>query len=203
MGRNPRQPCNNLHRQSRRMSSLLLVSRRKQGCFSLTALLSVLVLGGCESKPIREVKRLGGTVTIDKYRTWEVEAVDLHETEVTDADLAHLEGFKNLRRLTLFSTKITGAGLIHIRDLTELRDLNLAFTAVSDPDLQRGRVKSCVNSFGASSRLTPVTLLRSRPLRHAWATAPSHTTEPKSDDAIDSTVAGSPGTPGTHRSASS
>ncbi len=100
---------------------------------------TLLILGlaeGCEEKFAYEIRSLGGTVTVDRYRTGEVVAVHLGETKARDADLATLQAFKKLEQLSLSGTKVTDAGLIHLRGLSELRELNLRSTGVTDRGLE-------------------------------------------------------------------
>ncbi len=61
--------------------------------------------------------------------------VDLANTLVTDAELAHLSQFRELRRLSLDETAITDAGLAYLSGLRELRFLNLNRTAMTDAGL--------------------------------------------------------------------
>jgi len=64
-----------------------------------------------------------------------IESLDLGETAVTDAGMAHLETMRNLRRLHLDRTQITDTGLQHLRRLSRLEVINLHTTSVSDAGL--------------------------------------------------------------------
>jgi hypothetical protein len=61
--------------------------------------------------------------------------VDLRHTEVTDADLAHLQGLSQLQDLRLSNTKITDAGLVHLQGLSQLQELGLDSTKITDAGL--------------------------------------------------------------------
>jgi Leucine-rich repeat (LRR) protein len=69
--------------------------------------------------------------------------VDLAETAVGDAGLAHLRGSVWLATLDLSRTKVTDAGLEHVATLVNLGELSLAGTAVTDTGLAhlRGLVR--------------------------------------------------------------
>ncbi|MCA9118110.1 MAG: hypothetical protein KDA79_23725 [Planctomycetaceae bacterium] len=58
--------------------------------------------------------------------------VDLHETDITNADLSQLADLKHLRSLVLHSTAVTDAGLPALAPLTTLEELELSYTAVTD-----------------------------------------------------------------------
>lgn len=64
-------------------------------------------------------------------------ALDLRESPVTDDDLAHLRGLKQLEWLYLDETAITDAGLEHVQELSELQRLYLISTGVTDRGLAR------------------------------------------------------------------
>ncbi|MHC4406881.1 MAG: leucine-rich repeat domain-containing protein [Planctomycetota bacterium] len=53
-------------------------------------------------------------------------------TQITDAGLGHLKTLSNLEALNLSNTLITGAGLKHLESLVRLRDLQLSGTQVTD-----------------------------------------------------------------------
>ncbi len=62
--------------------------------------------------------------------------LDLHNTKISDAGLAHVAQLKQLMRLRLENTAITDAGLAHLQNLSQLEYLNLYGTKVSDAGLQ-------------------------------------------------------------------
>ena len=64
-----------------------------------------------------------------------VRAVDLSETHISDAGLAHLKGLTALKRLDLGATQVSDAGMEHLRGLTGLKVLYLGDTQVSDAGL--------------------------------------------------------------------
>ena len=84
--------------------------------------------------------------------TW----LDLSDTNITDAGLAHLASFKNLTRLHLEKTKITDAGLSHLKDLENLSYLNLYGTQVSDEGLkQLAGLKNLRTLYLWQTKVTP------------------------------------------------
>lgn len=107
---------------------------------------------------IKEIKRLGGDVryydasnpnTLGDQPKWHSllrklhgdehlgnpVAVSLEGTQITDAGLDRLEGFRSLERLSLHGTQITDAGLVHIQTLDNLDFLNLGNTDITDAGL--------------------------------------------------------------------
>jgi len=110
---------------------------------------------------LAEIKRLGGTATIEVTAPeWlrviagdeglpvfgRLVEIDLNERtdghkepvpkkmtdRVTDDWLKHLAGQDQLRRLELSGTAITSAGLVYLKDLKNLERLNVCLTAVDD-----------------------------------------------------------------------
>jgi len=89
---------------------------------------------------IAEVARLGGKVELDETQPAKpIVKIDLHSTQVTDADLAFLKAakkeLKELRYLDLRLTHIGDAGAANLRHLTSLTTLNLFRTQVGDQGL--------------------------------------------------------------------
>jgi internalin A len=66
-----------------------------------------------------------------------LQTLNLKNTQVTDADLAHLNGMVNLQSLNLALTHVGDAGMEHLKGLGKLQSLNLAFTNVTDAGLER------------------------------------------------------------------
>src|SRR4051794_14004245 len=67
---------------------------------------------GDNDPAVAAVKKLGGQVVRDAARPGKpVVEVSLHHTKTTDADLAALAPFAEVRKLKLSSTGVTGAGL--------------------------------------------------------------------------------------------
>lgn len=64
----------------------------------------------------------------------DLQEIQLSDTDVTDADLAHLRGLSGLRLLSLGS-QITDAGLAYLSSLTGLYILDLDFTQITDAGL--------------------------------------------------------------------
>jgi hypothetical protein len=69
--------------------------------------------------------------------------VYLTNTQVTDAGLAHLKRFTNLRALGLSGTAVTGAGLAHLKEMANLQSLGLACPRLTDAGL--GYLKGLTN----------------------------------------------------------
>jgi hypothetical protein len=65
-----------------------------------------------------------------------LENLDLTDTRITGAGLAHLKGLKNLRVLCLWKTQVDDAGLAHIKGVTKLWLLTLDGTKVTDAGLK-------------------------------------------------------------------
>ena len=85
-----------------------------------------------------QIKKAGGDVTINMalYPASTIVGVDLHQTQITDADIAQLKAFPNLRTLNLYHTRITDAGLANVAQLTQLQILHLGNTEVTDAGLR-------------------------------------------------------------------
>jgi Leucine-rich repeat (LRR) protein len=86
---------------------------------------------------IAEVARLGGKVELDEMLPGKpIVKIDLHSTQVTDADLGFLDDakkeLKELRYLDLRLTHIGDAGAANLKHLTSLTTLNLFRTQVGD-----------------------------------------------------------------------
>jgi Leucine-rich repeat (LRR) protein len=85
-----------------------------------------------------QIKKAGGDVTHNMalYPASTIVAVDLHQTQITDADLAQLKSFPNLRTLNLYNTHITDAGLANVANLTGVQTLHLGNTEITDAGLR-------------------------------------------------------------------
>jgi len=84
---------------------------------------------------------LGGKVDVDEQNPHTpIVGVDLSNTEVTDANLAHLEALASLTTLDLSNTDITDAGLHYLKGLTHLRVLDISWTKITDEGLQHVKV---------------------------------------------------------------
>ena len=86
------------------------------------------------------VTKLGGKIEFDETRADRpITKIDLHSTQITDADLAFLDTAKkdlrSLRYLDLRLTHVGDAGVFHLRHLTSLETLNLFRTNLSDQGL--------------------------------------------------------------------
>jgi hypothetical protein len=65
----------------------------------------------------------------------ELKFLDLSTTQVTDAGMIHLQNMKMLQTLDLSGTQITDAGLAHLPYLQSLEELGLEKTKISDAGL--------------------------------------------------------------------
>jgi internalin A len=93
-----------------------------------------------KGRTIAEVERLGGKVELDEALPAKpIIKIDLHSTQITDADLSFLvkasKELKQLRYLDLRLTKIGDAGVANLRHLTSLQTVNLFRTQLSDQGL--------------------------------------------------------------------
>ena len=89
---------------------------------------------------IAEVTRLGGKVEVDEALPGKpIVKIDLHSTQVNDADLVFLRhserALKYLRYLDLRLTQIGDEGVVNLKNLTSLQTLNLFRTRVGDQGL--------------------------------------------------------------------
>ncbi len=66
-----------------------------------------------------------------------VVTLELQQSRITDAGLAALAPFTNLRNLQIQNTNLTDAGLVHVARLASLETLNLYGTGVTDAGLQQ------------------------------------------------------------------
>ena len=81
----------------------------------------------------------------------EVEQVGLSNTQVTNAELAHLEGLTALQGLWLDDTQVTDAGLEHLQGLAGLRQLWLINTQVTDAGLAHLKGLTSLQSLGLTN----------------------------------------------------
>ena len=88
----------------------------------------------------------------DYFATLEV--LQLSDTQVTDADLEHLNNLSSLQMIFLSNTPVTDAGLKHFKNLTALQDLSLQYTHVTDTGLEHLKHLSALE--GLSLRNTKV-----------------------------------------------
>lgn len=100
-----------------------------------TTLLVASVLFAClasasERDALAMIERRGGTVEGSP-----VTKVDLHESAVTDDELALLTAFPELKHLDLRKTTVTDAGVAHLAPLKKLQLLNLFRTNLTDAGL--------------------------------------------------------------------
>ena len=123
-------------------------------------------------RAVAAVQRLGGDVAYaDEGLSWmpkwlrawaregyfqTVTAVSLmHVTQVTDADLTHLEGLTGLQLLWLHDTQVSDAGLEHLKGLSAIQELDLSNTPVSDAGLKHlQRMSSLKRLWLINTRVT-------------------------------------------------
>jgi Leucine Rich repeat len=79
-----------------------------------------------------EVKKLTDLPT----GKFEVEKIDLTNSNVTDPDLENLGVLPELQSLTLYGTKVTNDGLNHLTVLKKLKELDLSNTNITDDGLK-------------------------------------------------------------------
>jgi WD40 repeat protein len=81
-----------------------------------------------QARALAAIGKLGGKVQAEaRGRRKVVVGVDLGGTRATDEDLRLLSNLASLRTLNLFNTKITGAGLAHLKGLTALEEIDLSW----------------------------------------------------------------------------
>ena len=108
-----------------------------QRSLAVVAAVSVAEANAEQAKAIAEIKRLGGTVALDKQSPDKpVTFVLLSGPKVTDADLAVLKGLSRLQNLALCETQITDAGLKNLEGLKRLQMLSLINSKVTDAGLE-------------------------------------------------------------------
>ena len=103
---------------------------------------ALVVLSGCPASSPKLTKKL--IVTPDtsdaqfaqqvKGQT-ELEVLDLRESKLTDAGLAHVAALANLKWLNLDGVGVTDSGLENLKNLSSLEKLVLSNTAVTDAGL--------------------------------------------------------------------
>ena len=100
------------------------------GALSEPALLEQqIVLGYVLEANVRQklhLAQLGGS---------KVERLDLDKADITDNDLVHLAGMKQLRTIYLTNRPISDAGLSHLKGLDRLELLDLSGTKITDSGL--------------------------------------------------------------------
>jgi tetratricopeptide (TPR) repeat protein len=69
--------------------------------------------------------------------SFQVQQVDLSQTDVRDDDLALLQRMPAVESLLLSETAISDAGLVHLRSIPELKFVDLSHTQVTDDGLTR------------------------------------------------------------------
>jgi len=101
---------------------------------------------------IAEIEKLGGTMEFNHAKPFrsgwlgplsgdstpgEIVEVNFTRQKVTDAELIHLAGLRELKSLFLQGTMVTDAGLGNLAGLTELERLSLSSTLVTDAGLAK------------------------------------------------------------------
>src|SRR5262245_15410767 len=86
-----------------------------------------------QAKSVAALEKLGGRIDRDEDRPGKpVVAVGLTFSDIKDADLVHLRGLDDLRKLYLGATGITDKGLAYLTSLKHLEVLDLSKTKVTD-----------------------------------------------------------------------
>ena len=120
---------------------------------------------------IAEVTRLGGKVEFDETRSSRpIVKIDLHGTNVTDAELIFLvyekQDLKQLRYLDLRLTKITDEGVAKLKNLTSLQTLNLFRTQAGDKGLESlKKLTNLETLLIGGTKVTDAGLVHLRPFR--------------------------------------
>jgi hypothetical protein len=120
---------------------------------------------------IAEVARLGGKIEFDETRSSRpIVKVDLHGTNVTDAELGFLvsekQGLKELHYLDLRLTKIADNGVAKLKNLTSLQTLNLFRTQAGDKGLASlKKLTNLETLLIGGTRVTDAGLVNLRPLK--------------------------------------
>ena len=92
--------------------------------------------GGDRAAIIAGIKRRGGWVKPDDPKASQP-VVEFHRYghDVTDADIALLAAFTEVRSLELSNTRVTDAGMASLKSLVNLEELNLINNRISDAGL--------------------------------------------------------------------
>jgi hypothetical protein len=107
-----------------------------------------------QREAVRAIRELGGRVECeeegetslpswlrgllgDEFFFLKAPIVDLSDTQVTDAELVHLNGVTGLEMLDLSNTQISDTGLEHLKGIKDLKWLYLGGTQVTDAGLER------------------------------------------------------------------
>ena len=100
-----------------------------------------LPLNQQQVEDVKAIVAMGGTIEDDEDDPDAgIVSVSLAGTRATDADLARLKDFPNLRTVDLSNTAVTDAGLVHLKALDKLQTVNLKGTRVTEAgvrDLRR------------------------------------------------------------------
>lgn len=86
-----------------------------------------------EAQAVAALKKLGANLSVRKGQ--KVEAAELRNPEVTDADLVHLRALPHLKLLEIDATRLTDAGLEHLAGLANLEDLQIGHGPITDAGL--------------------------------------------------------------------
>jgi hypothetical protein len=99
-------------------------------------LLGSIGASASQDEAIETIQKLGGTVEVDTTQPGKpVIKVDLHQTTISDRDLAVLTAFPDLQILDLRLTGVGDEGVAHLKNLTKLRFLNLFRSQLTDTGL--------------------------------------------------------------------
>src|SRR5262245_48658140 len=99
---------------------------------------ALCAVGADDETSLAALTKLGGKVAVGtKGDPKAVVSVNLNTPPATDADLAALKDFKQLRELSLGETKVTDEGLSNLAGLKQLQALSLGYTRVTDAGLEK------------------------------------------------------------------
>jgi hypothetical protein len=135
--------------------------RNRRGAVVLLLASSLLVWlhwPGAEQRMVARIKQLGGRVLIQNDEDGrEAQNVIFICRPLTDKDLNSVAGLSELKHLRLFldNTKVTDAGLAALKEFADLRTLSLCNTGITDQGLQS--LAECARLERLSLRYCPVT----------------------------------------------
>lgn len=141
---------------------------------AFAGLFSAAFIAGCGGPSAAERREIaewviaqGGTVVTDEVLevktvgnlpqdAFQIERIELKETDIADADLQKIKDLRNLEYLGLYGTAVTDAGLNHVIGLHSLRELELSYTQVTDDGLQTlAKLPDLEKLFVTGTSVTP------------------------------------------------
>jgi hypothetical protein len=104
----------------------------------LAILLLALLIAGCgrpktEEEAIAALKRFSTEIkTNDNGR---VISLHIHSSQISEADLVHLERLQSLGQLSIKHANFSGSGLVHLHAIKNLSHLRLSYPTLNDDAL--------------------------------------------------------------------